>query len=216
MKRLFFILFLLLPYAFGLAQANKDGYVQFTIPVKVGEKTVDMGACIFPENKWGIRIGCLNNQDSAIPPDSEGYVELPDSATAPDGRLLPVCWFADNAFHDCRGITGIHMPKSVLYYSVNTFKNCSGLREFTIPENVDFIFPHAFYGCDNLQRIYLKPENPPTSYIEGTFSARTCQIATLVMDMRSAKAYLGNILCSGFHYHAELVPAYSPKSKELK
>lgn len=202
--RQFFLVACLL---FGVAlHVHSQGGVDFITTVRCGTDTLPMNVCTWQAPHWGIRIGSINDVQSALPPEAEGYVYLPDSILAPDGRLLPVCWVADNAFTGCNKITGVRMPESMLYFSVFAFKDCTSLREIVVPKNVYALYPNAFYGCTGLRRIHFQPYHPPQCYVNGTFDDHTKHTATIVVDASRAETYMSNGICEGFRYHAELVP----------
>ena len=65
----------------------------------------------------------------------------------------------DNAFYNCRGLTGITIPDSVTSIGVSAFNGCSGLTGITIPNSVTSIGSSTFSSCSGLTSITLEQGN---------------------------------------------------------
>ena len=207
--KLHFCFFLL---ALPASMYAQDDVIHFSFPVKVGNRDVQMGAtveCSDVYGGWGVRIGKLGYKDTLHSDEIRGHVYLPDSVIVPDGRRLAIKWTADGSFQNCIHITGVRLPEPLVYLSVNTFRDCKSLREITIPAETKHIFPFAFAGCDSLRRITFLPLDVPRGFVEQNFNDRYKRTATLVMDARAAESYMSSVLCTGFHYHAELIPRWT-------
>ncbi len=87
-------------------------------------------------------------------------------------------YIENNAFENCRKITSIYIPSSVISIGSNAFAGCANLQDINIPNTVDSIrtkcfskctgLGHidipgsivsigdsAFYGCDKLEKLYI-------------------------------------------------------------
>lgn len=67
----------------------------------------------------------------------------------------------DSAFENCRGISSVRLPDSLITIGESTFCLCMGLKDLNIPANVTKIGDRAFAGCKNLR---IKGNN---DYISG-------------------------------------------------
>ena len=65
---------------------------------------------------------------------------------------------ADDAFYDCRIMTGITIPDSVTSIGYEAFSGCWSLADITIPNTVTSIGDDAFEGCKSLTSIAI-PES---------------------------------------------------------
>ena len=61
----------------------------------------------------------------------------------------------DYAFHECKSLTSVTIPKSVTEIGHEAFMGCSGLTNITIPERVTEIGHEAFCGCSGLTSITI-------------------------------------------------------------
>ena len=90
---------------------------------------------------------------------------------------LPVTTIGDNAFENCKSITGVVIPNSVKSIGSSAFYNCTSIESITIPDSVNTIGEAAFYNCTSLTSIEI-PDNV-TSIGKWAFSR--CAITTVVI-----------------------------------
>jgi hypothetical protein len=119
----------------------------------------------------------------AIPPDSNGYVEIPDDWTSIDNY----------AFFGCSELTSINISASVITIGNDAFKFCSilaevtfspgsalttidigafyqtGLLSLTIPASVNIIGHSAFCYCSSLTEVIFSPGSALTTIEMYTF-----------------------------------------------
>ena len=110
-----------------------------------------------------VGTGWYNNQ-------SDGFLYLDNwllgcKGWNPEGKLAIVDGtkgIAEEAFCDCRRLTSVIIPQSVISIGKGAFSGCDGLTSLTIPQSVSFIGESAFYGCYELEDIIALPETPPS------------------------------------------------------
>ncbi len=56
---------------------------------------------------------------------------------------------SSGAFKDCKKLTTVVIPDSVVIIDDNAFENCTSLKSITLPDNVEVIGKDAFKGCDD-------------------------------------------------------------------
>lgn len=62
-----------------------------------------------------------------------GDIVIPDKVTSKDGVEYPVVAVADYAFRNCRSLTSVQLPSSVVFMNYGAFDNCSSLTSVTLP-----------------------------------------------------------------------------------
>ena len=90
--------------------------------------------------------------------DNEKYsgdIIIPEKVKGNDGEEYVVTTFADNCFEDCRGLTSITIPSSVMSLGKKCFFNCSGLTSITIPSSVTSLGKYCFADCRGLTSITI-------------------------------------------------------------
>jgi hypothetical protein len=81
--------------------------------------------------------------------------KMETSFTIPDN----VTSIGDNAFENCRNLTGITIPDSVTSIGRGAFSNCTSFASVTIPDSVTSIGDMAFDRCTNLVTINVGSVN---------------------------------------------------------
>lgn len=66
---------------------------------------------------------------------------------------LPVTEIADKAFFNCRELTSVLIPQSIVSIGKAAFSGCSGITEIDIPDSVTYIGEAAFSGCTGIKKI---------------------------------------------------------------
>ncbi len=92
------------------------------------------------------------------PPGKTGAFEIPGTVSTIDYA----------AFANCKNLTSIIIPTSVMQISDNAFLNCSGLSgTITIPNSVSSIGYFAFQGCTGITSFDVATDNFAFSSIDG-------------------------------------------------
>lgn len=68
---------------------------------------------------------------------------------------VTVTKISDEAFSDCKALTSLVIPNSVLSIGENSFIFCEALTTLEIPENVTIIYERAFWGCKGLTSVII-------------------------------------------------------------
>ena len=63
------------------------------------------------------------------------------------------------AFRDCKTLTNITLPNSIINIGYSAFRNCSLLKSIEIPKKVTNIGDYAFHGCTALSNIDYNAED---------------------------------------------------------
>ena len=92
--------------------------------------------------------------------DSENY----------DGSY-PLKIICESAFYDCREMTSVKIPNSVIEIWDYAFAYCSSLTSVTIPDSVTYIGSYVFEGCSSLTSIVMEGDCNIDDYlIDRAFS----------------------------------------------
>ena len=93
-------------------------------------------------------IGAFLSQ--AISTSTSGSVTIPSSVNG-----YTVIEIGSDAFKDCKDVTSISIPGSIVTIGVGAFAGCSSLQSINIPEGVTTIEIGAFENCSALQTASL-------------------------------------------------------------
>ena len=127
--------------------------------------------------------------------DNEKYsgdIIIPEKVKGNDGEEYVVTTFADNCFEDCRGLTSITIPSSVMSLGKKCFFNCSGLTSITIPSSVTSLVDGCFSGCSSLTSIDIPSSVTSLDY----YCFAYCSGLTTI-KIPSSVTYMGNECFSG-------------------
>ena len=83
-----------------------------------------------------------------------GNIFIPEKVTY-DGVEYLVTSIGNNAFRNCKALTSITIPESVLSIGNDAFNICEALASVTIPEGVVSIGERAFQNCMGLTKITI-------------------------------------------------------------
>ena len=86
-----------------------------------------------------------------------GYITIP-STVFYSGEQYSVTYIGGFAFDQCRSLTSVTIPESVISIGDYAFYACWDLTSITIPEGVTSIGDYAFSGCSSLTSITI-PES---------------------------------------------------------
>jgi hypothetical protein len=89
--------------------------------------------------------GDTNATSAAIPP-----------TVTINGNAYTVTEIKDNAFANCKKLTGVSIPATVVKIGKNAFKGCVKLKAITIPSSVKEIGSNAFSGCKKLKKVTIQ------------------------------------------------------------
>ena len=88
----------------------------------------------------------ITNCDSSI----SGELTIPETIEG-----YPVTNIGFRAFENCKLLTKIILPNSIVRINVMSFENCTNLKDITFSENITEILSAAFSGCTSLSNISL-------------------------------------------------------------
>ena len=100
-----------------------------------------------------------------------------------DGVVYNVTKIGDNAFRNCRDLTSITLPDSLLSIGEFAFDNCQSLTTITIPNGVTYINKFAFQFCNNLTSVTLPPSI--TEIEKGAFNECRRLTAVHISDLEA-------------------------------
>lgn len=153
---------LLLP---ALGEAETINGVQWLYTVSNGEAVLGSGGDV-----------------PAVASSTPGLVRVP-------ARLggYPVTTVGRQAFYECKKITSVMLPDTIVSIEAQAFKDCRDLISVTIPEGVTNISSSAFSGCRDLPSVKL-PDALVTvgsSAFAGCHSLTTITVPAKVEDIDS-------------------------------
>jgi hypothetical protein len=82
-------------------------------------------------------------------------IAAPGAISGTAAILSTVTTIGNNAFSNCRGLTGVTLPTGVTSIGNNAFSDCTGLTGITIPSGLMSIGDYAFSGCAVLSEITI-------------------------------------------------------------
>ena len=95
--------------------------------------------------------------------NASGALTIPDTINGK--KVTGIGW---GAFEDCRNLTSITIPNSVISIESRAFHYCSSLTSITIPESVTSIGEDiVFYGCSSLTSINVSENNKNYCSVDG-------------------------------------------------
>ena len=105
---------------------------------------------------------CIINHNSVVLDHHDshkslsGKLVIPSTVTYNEEKYYVVCIAA--AFADCKSLTSITIPNSVMSIGGFAFADCKSLTSITIPNSVTSIGERAFWGCEGLISVTI-PNN---------------------------------------------------------
>lgn len=138
------------------------------------------------EVQVGLRSGAIDKSTS-------GDIIIPSTVKNPINQTdYAVKSIGIYAFYNCKNLTSIEVPNSVISIGESAFEKCSGITSMTIPNSVTSIGQHAFYWCSDLSNIDIP--NSITSIDNNVFAY--CKSLTSVKIPNSVTS-LGNYVFQG-------------------
>ena len=116
-----------------------------------------------------------------------GHLDLTGVRGLADGNIF------NGVFGNCRGLTSVAIPDSVIHIGVCAFYNCSGLTSVTIGNGVTSIGSSAFFGCSGLRDVTV-PQCVLDRQIRDVFSAAYSSLTNV-----SYSSVITNIGSSAFY-----------------
>ena len=86
----------------------------------------------------------------------------------------------DNAFENCRNLSGVNLSQGLDRIGSSAFSGCSALRDITIPDSVTEIGSRAFYNCSKITS--TKIPSGVTKINTGTFEGCTGLNSVTISD----------------------------------
>lgn len=100
-----------------------------------------------------------------------------------NGVVCNVTKIGDKAFQNCRGLTSITLPDSLMSIGEYAFENCQSLTTITIPNGVTYINKFAFQFCNNLTSVTIPPS--VTEIEKGAFNECRGLTAVHISDLEA-------------------------------
>lgn len=91
-----------------------------------------------------------------------------EAVTLPEG----VTEIGEYAFADCDNLGYVALPESLVSLGDCAFENCEGLTWIALPEALEQVGVNPFHNCANLFDIFVSPEHPYLSTIDGVLFSK--------------------------------------------
>lgn len=109
---------------------------------------------IIDESESPLKFKVLTDSTAEVTKNCvEGSVTIPSKVVI-DGKTYSVVRIAYKAFENCKGLTNITIPTSVIEIDIEAFKN-SGLTTIELPSSITSIGYAVFRGCSDLVSVKI-------------------------------------------------------------
>jgi hypothetical protein len=154
MKKLFFVLFMLLMPLLASADPVEIDGIYYNLIEKAGQAEVTSnpnkytGSVVIPEE--------IEYEDKKYRVSSIGKYAFSECTNLTSINIAnSVTSIHEWAFNNCRGLTSIIIPNSTTSIGMYAFYYCRGLTSVTIPNSVTSISKGAFSGCEFMTSVYI-------------------------------------------------------------
>ena len=165
------------------------------VPIGIGVRADEEGIFTYTVEGGNAQITSCNT-------DASGNVVIPDKLGG-----CTVTSIAQNAFANCRNITGVEIPDTVTSIGDSAFANCYGLASVKLPAGLTKIERNTFGYCYNLTAIDI----PDGTKEIGELAFNGCYLTEI--DLPEGLVSIGEQAFSGARFETVKLPA-SVKSVE--
>ena len=125
----------------------------------------------------GIRYSIYSTEAKVISktPKYSGDIVIPETVDY-EGETYSVTSIGSSAFKECKGLTSVTLPNTIISIYDSAFEGCSGLKSLDIPNSVTTIYDDAFCDCNGLTSLTIP--NSVTSI--GNYAFRGCASLTSI------------------------------------
>jgi hypothetical protein len=189
MKKIFGALFATLLLA--IPSVTRAQYITITNAdntLTITSYTNTNGIVIIPSNIGGRTVVAVDNDGSAVFPETVTNVVIPNSVTS----------IGEYAFDECYYLTNVTVPDSVTNIGAGAFYSCSNLSGVNIPNGVTRIADYTFYLCERLTNITFPPsvstiQNEAFEYCYGLGNVVIPPTVTEIGEYAFYEAYMTNL-----------------------
>ncbi len=114
-----------------------------------------------------------------------GDIVIPESFVY-DGTTYTVSSIGKETFSNCKELTSIQLPNSIISIGEYAFYHCESLNDIIVPNGVDSISNHVFYYCKGLTSVTL----PNSVKSIGEYAFDTCSSLTSI-DLPNSLTTIG-------------------------
>lgn len=146
MKRIFTILFAAMLAGQAWAEDFQSGSLHYTTYLWDFDGNYEAVAFVVSENSAN---DYANNYSGLT------TVTIPDTVESESGDKYAVLGINPSAFKNCRSLTSITLPDSLVEIYESAFEGCIGLKSIVIPNSVTRLDVSSFNGCTSLESVTL-------------------------------------------------------------